>query len=95
MFRLFCSYECSTVFSRQMNTVSNMTVIRHLLFTKKHLTLLSLGIYLKYLYFHSCKIQVAWVAVECAALCWACATTWVHNQPQTSGSKIKHVAAFC
>jgi len=32
-------------FSRQMNTVNNITMIRHLLFTKKHLALLSLGIF--------------------------------------------------
>lgn len=51
-------------FSRQMNTVNNIKMIRHLLFTKKHLALLSLGIYLEYLYFHSCKIQVAWAVVE-------------------------------
>lgn len=51
-------------FSRQMNTVNSITMVRHSLFTENHLALVSLGIYLEYLYFHSCKIQVAWAVVE-------------------------------
>lgn len=51
-------------FARQINIVNNITMIRLLLFTEKHLALVSLGIHLEYLYFHSCKIQVAWAVVE-------------------------------